>query len=105
MIKDDILNSRYAEKIHYIKRKQFTSILVQDKDINIRVALARMGCELPILINDESFIVRREVAYKGYGLDILINDKNKLVQKAALYYCNGHKDKLECKNILSLYNL
>ena len=48
--------------------------LINDKDEDVRLEVAKQGYCLDKLINDEDWRVRREVARQGYGLDILIND-------------------------------
>ena len=71
-----------AIKSYIINQGYGLDIFINDKNYNVRGAVAKQGYGLDILVNDESEWVRLEVARQGYGLDKLVNDKADNVRKA-----------------------
>ncbi len=56
--------------------------LVNNKDWNVRKAVAEASYGLDRLVDDENCWVRAEVARQGYGLDKLVDDETYVVRSA-----------------------
>ena len=64
--------------------------LIHDEKWQVRIAVAEQNYGLDTLIHDEYWEVRKAVAEQGYGLDILINDEDWYVRSVAqrMLECN-----------------
>ena len=57
-------------------------VLVEDPDLKVREAVAKLGYGLDTLVHDENWYVRELVAEQGYGLDLLVDDEDDHVRAA-----------------------
>lgn len=64
--------------------------LIHDEKWQVRIAVAEQNYGLDTLIHDEYWEVRKAVAEQGYGLDILINDEDWYIRSVAqrMLECN-----------------
>ena len=81
----------WFERLDFAIQGKYLSVLVNDEDYSVRMAVAHQGYGLDILINDEDWRVRTEVAKQGYGLDILVNDEDEYVREIGKVVLNERK--------------
>ena len=78
--REEILSQKHAKKLDMVKNHENLDILVDDKNYQIRRAVAEQRYGLDKLINDEDWGIRIAVAEQGYGLERLVNDKSPYVR-------------------------